>query len=551
MSSHTQGWNSHSWTVALVLAGFVMSLIGIRYGLPLHLLGDEESLIGGALTMLQLRTALPVLHPQAFALLYYPPVMPYIIIVFSAPLIALKWLAVGFSLAELQDYFALHQEGIWFAARAASAASAAGVLIITYLLAKQLYSRRVAYAALAFLSVSFMQVNLAHWMKHWSFSVLCAYLVFFFTVRYVHDGRGKRWAPGLAAGIAAGVSSITALGGVAAALYALWNRAKIADVRKFLLINAVLWFAVGGILTALHGAYFVKEYGGFFSLAASGMGKSFAVTSLLTTTALGFRALFYSDPVIFFGALAGLLLAYRYRLQNRMVLIGVFVYFIVLHLFFHFEPRYIYAVIPALAITAGSLIDVLHEKAGKIVALTTLVALLVYSVAVALRFDYLLIQPDTRNHAVAWILDNAIEDDVIISSPSITLFRDRDAMERELSLASLRAPERYLLEHYDELSSTIETARFTNLHFWKDRSDLSALTAYLDKYHPKYFIVELRDEPKLTGMEYSLIAGSTLVAEFSQGTASDVHDMTGNFFVASSIVFQLERLGPTVQIYRL
>ena len=127
MSSHTQGWNSHSWTVALVLAGFVMSLIGIRYGLPLQLLVDEESLIGGALTMLQLRTALPVLHPQAFALLYYPPVMPYIIIVFSAPLIALKWLAVGFSLAELQDYFALHQEGIWFAARVASAAEAAAI----------------------------------------------------------------------------------------------------------------------------------------------------------------------------------------------------------------------------------------------------------------------------------------------------------------------------------------------------------------------------------------------------------------------------------------
>ncbi|MEK7584308.1 MAG: glycosyltransferase family 39 protein, partial [Patescibacteria group bacterium] len=389
MSSLVERWSAYGWTGALVLAGLAISMIGLRYGLPLHLLGDEESLIGGALTMLQLRTALPILHPQAFALLYYPPVIPYIIILFSAPVIILKWITVGLSFAELQNYFALHQEGIWFAARAASAVSAAGVAIITYLLAQRLYSRRVAYVALAFLSVSFMHVNLAHWMKHWSFSILCAYLVFFLTVRYVQNGHGRRWMPGFAAGVAAGITSITVLGGIAAAIYALWNRTKLSNARNFALLNVVLWVAVGGVLIALHAPYFVKEYGGLFSLALSGTGRSFSLISILATVAFGFRALFYSDPVIFFGALAGLLLAYRYRSQNRSVLIGTFVYFIVLHVFFHFETRYIYAVIPALSIAAGSLIDVLYEKMGRIAASIILIALLAYPAAVALRFDYL------------------------------------------------------------------------------------------------------------------------------------------------------------------
>src|SRR3989344_3922909 len=301
--------------------------------------------------------------------------------------------------------------------------------------------------------------------------------------------------------------------------------------KKILLINVVLWFAVGGILTLLHSGYFVKEYGSFFSLASSGSGKSFSMVSILATAAYGFRALFYSDPVIFIGSLVGLLLAYRYRLQNRAILVGTFVYFVLLHVFFHFEPRYIYAVIPALAMVTGALVDVLYERMGKVTASIILIALLMYPTAVVLRFDYLLTRPDTRNRAVAWLLEKAMKDEVIISSPSITLFRSRDSMERELNIASLRASERYLLEHYDELSPTIETARFTNLHFWKDRSDLSALTAYLDSYHPKYFIVEFRDEPRLTGLEYSLIAGSTLVAEFRQGELAATHDLTGNFTV--------------------
>ena len=55
---------------ALLALCAILYFIGIWYGLPYFFVGDEPSLIGGALKMVQLKNPLPVLQPQEFKLLY-------------------------------------------------------------------------------------------------------------------------------------------------------------------------------------------------------------------------------------------------------------------------------------------------------------------------------------------------------------------------------------------------------------------------------------------------------------------------------------------------
>jgi hypothetical protein len=67
------------WLLIILFAGFFIRVVGVGYGLPHHLYGDEESVVYTALRMLELRTVLPVFHWEAFrGLSYYPPFLSYI-----------------------------------------------------------------------------------------------------------------------------------------------------------------------------------------------------------------------------------------------------------------------------------------------------------------------------------------------------------------------------------------------------------------------------------------------------------------------------------------
>ena len=67
---------------SLVSLAFLLRIPGIFYGLPLWLVADEPPFILGALTMLQLKTLLPVLHLSAFSsVLYYEPYLSYLYVI--------------------------------------------------------------------------------------------------------------------------------------------------------------------------------------------------------------------------------------------------------------------------------------------------------------------------------------------------------------------------------------------------------------------------------------------------------------------------------------
>lgn len=123
---------------------------GIHYGLPEHYIGDEESLIGGALRMLQNRHFIPALHPKEFAFFYYPPGLAYILILVWLPVIGFFWLHFGFDWTALQNYFALDQTVLWLVARGMAVLAGAVTLAVVYRISRELYPEKTLHVYLSY-----------------------------------------------------------------------------------------------------------------------------------------------------------------------------------------------------------------------------------------------------------------------------------------------------------------------------------------------------------------------------------------------------------------
>ena len=66
--------------ILILILAFILRIWGVAYGWPGLFVGDEKSLVGGALKMIYERNIFPVLEPDAFRLLYYPVLIPWILL---------------------------------------------------------------------------------------------------------------------------------------------------------------------------------------------------------------------------------------------------------------------------------------------------------------------------------------------------------------------------------------------------------------------------------------------------------------------------------------
>jgi len=260
-----------------------------------------------------------------------------------------------------------------------------------------------------------------------------------------------------------------------------------------------------------------------------------------------FRILAQNELVIFSTALAALIFVKKYQVIHRSLWISVFLYFAILHFLFHFEMRYVYLIIPGLAMIGGSFFNFLWTRYTKKIAIGLFVLSIIYPVAVIVKYDILLNRPDTRSLTIEWINNNIGDDEFIISSPSIIIDRTPETLEREQQLGSIRAREAYMLENHDRVAGEIDREfNYTNIHFWNSKQPV-ALLDYVDQYKPKYFILDYHFSNTLSFMEYSMMASGKLIMEFTQSDLSESYDINGNFSASNDILFKLER----IQIYQL
>ena len=523
----------------VLLISFVLSVWGIWYGLPDHVIGDEESLIFGALKMLELKTLVPSLHPAEFEFLYYPVVIPYLVIAFSTPVTFWQLMTLG-SLQAVKDFFILNQGAIWIAARMVSVVASVAMLVLLYRIASLVFTKRIALLSVVLLAASFLHMNAAHFARHWMMATLASYFVAYGALRFVKQKDVPWWLVPVSAAVALGVSYTAVLGALFAACYFWSQRKHIQDFTPFAIRSCVIFLILGAGIVGLH-------YGEALEIIGPLGGRDTSL-GLASTLTYGISVLARQEILISLAAVAALCAVKKYGKLNALIFSLALIYLIIVHFAYHIEVRYLYFIVPLLAMAAATFWDYCIERKWRVeIILLTLGTL--YSFAVVMYYDVLLTRKDTRAQAREWIFERQ-DTEFILSSPAIQLYRTKDALERELRYGRVRFAERYLLAH-ERLQGRAPAYRYTNLHFWNPDKTVSDLNEYLKDVRPRYFVVEYWSGGNISQLAKSLMTRGRLVAEFRQSDQGRPYDINGNFFASNVIVFSLARLGPTVQVYEL
>ena len=166
-----------NWLILLIiLSAFILRFWGCWYGFPGLFVGDEKSLVGGALKMIYQQNPLPVLEPDVFRLLYYPVLIPWVYLILFAPYTIFVYLTGNFaSVAELRDLLIMDPSMFFLIARIINVFFATAAVWLIYLVTKKIFSYRAGLIAALLYSVSFLPIHQGHFSKHWNFGI---FLVF-------------------------------------------------------------------------------------------------------------------------------------------------------------------------------------------------------------------------------------------------------------------------------------------------------------------------------------------------------------------------------------
>ncbi len=532
-----------------LLIPLLLSIWGTSYGLPLHLIGDEESLIGGALKMLELKQLFPVLAPAAFKFLYYPVLIPYLIIIGSMPVFFWQFIVLHGDLLAIKDYFLLNLDTIWLSSRLLSGIFSLGVIVVIYKLTQRLLSDKAAVLSAILLSLSFFQINLAHWTRHWTFGVFFVYLAILLAVNFVQGRIKKYWLIGIVGAVSL-ATVYTAILGFGIAILLLWlNRHKISKVYKVLLFNILIFIIGGSVLVYLNWPDVQRV---LLGETVSGEAKTWL--GLFATLGQVAWVLFRQELIIFILFLLSLFLWRRQPKLKIFIISSSILYLAVLYYFVHFELRYVYLLIPALVMLAADSLVWLEEKINnKKLFYIFFGIILLWPLATIVRYDYLLTKSDTRQLAMNYIQENIGDQNFILSSEYIYLPRTKMALEQADAYGRINATERYILSNYDRLSNSLGPSyNYQNIHFWdKDKLTVEAAQSYSRDLQNSYFIVDYWQASDLTEVEDFWRNSGILVEKFSQNTQNTAYDVNADFAAFNSILFTMDRLGPIVEIYKL
>lgn len=383
--------------VVLLIVAALLRLVGVAYGLPLWLVGDEPSFIFGALKMMELQSVIPALHTEEFLwTFYYPPYLSYLYLLPFAAVAGVKYLFFSGTFAEFLPFLQIDLSHFFLAARALSAAIGTATVYIVYRVGKNIFTReREALFAAAFFAFSFLHVNFSHWGRHWVPATFILSFVLFCLSHPSWNIKKRYLMASLAAGIGMGVTQQV---GLVTVLIALWF--FIVDSISFKVFREWWPWQCVGIFFALTGISYLLWPPGFYVAAGAGdyitRGKTLA--GLVSGYGFYVMNLVKSEPVFLLFLLAGSLVFWK----THRRLLSVFAMFTIIYiaafyfLFLHVD-RFLLMLYPLLALLAGA---GLARAAQRKLLVGATFALLLFPV---LRYDFLLVKNDTRIRAMAFL----------------------------------------------------------------------------------------------------------------------------------------------------
>lgn len=550
----------------LVLAVF-LRIWGIGYGLPYFLVNDERALVYGALKMAELKTLIPALHPAEFSVItpIYNFLMSYIYLIFLVPFILIKYLTGNFSsFSELGNYFVLNPTPLWLIARIVNAFIGAVTVYLIYLIGKKMFNSLVGLIAALFLSLSLLHIQLSHFTRTWVPMAFFVCLIMLLSL-YIYQSPKRKYylLMGAVLGLTSGVS-IAAI--ILAAIFFLahflsgqgsfWQKLKDGNLWSALFVFLFV-AAVFLLINPLRYSIFTSS-GSSSTLMA---GRS--LFEYLQGFASNFKALFFFEPIISIFSLIGMAFLWFKSKKLFFVFLSwpVFwlsaVYFLLHDEFLMPSTRFLLLIIPWLIILASYTVYRLMRRMSYPVRVIFLILIFSYPMAVAVKYDYLLAQKDTRILALEWVEKNIPSGTKLISNwRYINPIPTKEAIlfQGELDENSLRIIDKTLLASEDKNYPGPAYNILKIGYVYKEEIPLD-LVKIVQAGQYQYFLEEsyfhFWGQDRWLPEENQILQKAQLIREFKQGQAGQVEDIASNFIRPTSIFFSLERPGPTIKIYKL
>lgn len=545
----------HRTVLFIIIAlAFVVRLVGVNYGLPLWLIGDEPPFVTATLKMIEMKTVLPFLHQDELkSTLYFPPYLAFLYIPFFLILITIKFIFFRGSLDILKNYITSNPSDFFLLARLLNVAFGTATVYLIYKTAKNIFAeKRPALLASLILALSPLHIYLSTFARDW------VPATFLFTMAIFILSRDRRFlinhylVVAIIAGIAFGVSLIAGFIMVFMFLWYLFyknNTLMSVFKNKILYLSLLIFVILATLSIALYPYGF--HFSGDNSISAS---KSFY--DYLRSLVRFLYPNLLSEPILILSAVFGLFFCWRNRRNLFWTsLTFIFTYASVIYWIYHYDNRYTIYLFPLLTILAGyGLHRVTNLLSNKKMANIVVAFPLIFLVIATTRFENLLLKNDTRAQARHWVENNLpANTKIIVFAELMRLISTPEAkIEQQaldpISLRQVDRSENYLDTDYRAVRAFHALNLYTvkNQEFYKDPA------TYAAKHHYEYLILDNNfpeNNPAQRAIWIALATTGQPIIHFGSGDTK--HLIRDGWFPNIFHLLKLKNLGPQITIYKL
>jgi len=542
--------------IGILAVGLLLRLAGVVYALPLDVLGDEFAHIVASFSFLNEMT-LRSLSP----LVYVPSLMGVLLTPFIVLFGGVGMLTGMFEgVSGFKEFAILHASDFLSIGRVISALFGVGFIYLIYLLARPLAGRWPALVVAGLAAVDFWLVHESHKAHFWVPAVTLVALAFYLLIQMVESGKVRYYWSSvvtIALGFWMGFFPII----VAPFFLLAFIHTRARRFSQFLYAGTA-FVALIALVGWLNPLSVVRQFGRAIRSALNAVGidvfpqfvgPSDKATEPLENLYFLLRTLFWDNPFVFvLGALGLGYMLYKLSWRSFVVqlLFGFFALYLCLATFVwpHPDHRYMLPLLIPLLIGTAYILSALYEKFKTArfmvpVGALLLVALFGYSLYITVRYDALMLKPDTRILAREWVFEHVPQGAGVFTHVQyFDLPKSREAIE---AYSKIR-PE--ALREKDRVAATLPDERFPQpSYFVIDSQYAGTLGTATKDFTYDYLVMGF----KLPAERIEVPQGFERVATFYPGDPTKPLD---DLLLAPSTIFTtvgtVSHLGPHIEIYK-
>lgn len=562
------------WLALILILAAFLRFWGLRWGLPYQYQSEEYKVIKYALNMGQQKT----LNPNFFE---YPTLYLYFILVlYGGYFVFGKIIGIFPTVKAFAYQFIKDPSGFYIIGRASESIFGIGVVLLTYLIGKKIFSRKAGLAAAFMIAVLPEFINKAHFTKGDMAAVFLGLLFVLMTLKIFETGELKYYVwSGILLGLAISTKYFLAVIGMAL-LVSHFTSPHRSSHRPLLiaLILIPIFFLIGSPYFAVSPA--AREFFGDFKSIFLSFGKadtSVEHVNLFTRFLEAGRRLirlsdFESQFLIGgygFGILSFIgmgILAWKRKPAALILVATVVAYWIVVGTYHNPAAGYLEPCLPLFLICGAWLVFELSETLNKGVQIA-LIGFFVFSVVCALshsaKIAYYYTLKDTRTEAKEWIDANLpskskVLMDLPVNSPPLEM-----TVGQLQKFYDIAVKENHLKKDYFRLKLEVQDPQAPAYEIWvlkRTPTEIGSLPSQVEQAQKVQDLVHVEDgeksveKIKKAGIQY------VIVSSYSEDNAKNLFPRLAKFYDEISAKTKLIKTfdpatklhpGPSIRIYQI